>query len=657
MNYDSAAETPIYQGEPPEWDSRELKERARQLILWTVSTSYDHYRKFRNNCDEYFDLYTNQPLKLRPTSRVRSNVPSGRVSEMVDTYVADLMNQITKTRPVVGVIPEEPDDIDGANVLERLLQYDMDNWHPEMGYWPAMVSTVFQSCLWGSSPSKMVWEERIRREIMPGVIDPDTGIPLVTDQMGFQGAVVEPVFFYDAYPHPNKEWPNDHHPIVHITHQSYDRLLALKGVVYDDDVDLIPDRKDMGDMLGDFLEPFLAAVGDSYERADQRARLGWTSDTRLQPDGVLVAECECMLRPKIDWVDSYGRKHKGDQPVRTILTMANGVVIRVAPSPLRDGMSFWQNAKMNHIPGQWYGMGLVQKNRPQVAVEDTVLNMWLQNLAQTVNRPKVVSTQYLESGQSLDDQPGGVIRVRAGGDPRMVVSEMQMASVYNDVIGILRYIGARGEGVGGANELKQGRVPAGETTATESTMAFNQASLRFRFALAWLGATFVIPQARKAYQYNRDYLSMPYAFRVLGKTGAVHFQTIKESDFSTNVDFVFLGPTEMENENLRIAQLENYLKILSPFVQMGWAEPAIKEVMVLLADKFNIPNLDRLKELIGYGQPAPPPAVPGGEGAGAGQGGGGRTDRRLGSGGPPTGMQNLAKSLGGVLARGNMGRV
>lgn len=643
----------LYQGEPPpeEWDSRELKHRALRTVLWVVARSYRHYLPYRRNCDDYFDLYTNQPLKLRQNNRVRSNVPSGLVPEMVDTYMADLLNSMNKSRPVTAVVPEEPNDMDTANVLERKIQYDRDNWTQEMGPLPVDSQVLLQTLMWGSCPVKYMWEERTRNQVLEGVVDPDTGLPAVTPQRGFMGSICEPLFFYDVFPDPLKVWPDDNYPAVHISHQSFDKLQRLKGVVYDDSVDDIPEKSDLDFILGDAYGDFSEAVGDPYERIDQRVRMGWTSDSRLEPDGVVIAECECMFRPDIDWVDSGGRKHKGGIPVRTIITVANGIVIRVTPSPIRDGMSIYGNTKITHLPGQWYGQGLIQKNRPHYHVVDTVLNMWLQSTAQQVNKPKVVLAHKLESGQSLDDTPGGLIRAKMGvEDARGVVQEIQTNSVYNDVIGIINYMTSRGEGAVGMNDLKSGRIPKGETTATESNIAFNQASIRFKMALSWLGSTYVIPSARKAYLYNRDYLDDKFAFRYFGDKGAVHWTTVKQSDFATNVDFVFVGPTQMENESLRIAQLENFLKILSPYIQLGWAEPAIKEIIVDLADKFNIPNLDRMKELIGHGQPAPPPAQEGALGGGVAGPASGRQDRRLGSGDVATGASGLAKSLGGLLS-------
>ena|SRR3990167_2303331 len=645
------SETPFYQGEPVTWDSRDTKERARKMVVWALSVSFDYYRKLRRNFNEYFDLYTNQPLKLRQTNRIRSNVPSGRVPEMVDTYVADLQNQIMSKRPVVGVIPQETGDIETAAALEQLLQYDMDNWTEDMGPLPAVNMTLLQACLWGSSPSKTVWTQRVRSIPMTGILDPETGKELTQLSIGFQGPIAEPLFLYDVHPHPQKVWPEDHYPVVHVSFKSYDELLALKGIVYDDDVDLIPDRKDMPLLLGDAADLYIGACGDVFERADQRVRLGWSDDSRLEPDGIMVAECECMFRPKVDWTDTAGRKHKGDQPVRTIITVANGLVIRVSPGPLPEGMSVYQNAKISHLPGQWYGIGLVQKNRPQVHVEDTILNMVLQNLAQTVNKPKIVIPQYLESGQSLDDQPGGVIRAKMGADVRNIMREIPMSSIWNDAAGILSYIAGREEGVGGATELKQGRVPDQSQTATASNIAIRQSSIRFALAMSWIGATFFRSGARKAYYYNRDYLQTPFAARVLGEEGQNQWFKIQKTDFINNVDFVFLGPQEMESENLRIAQLQNFLKVLSPLMQAPWTEAPMKETIILLADKFKIPNIERLKQQIGYGaQPAPAPQPQGASPGGGAPAPVGRADRRLGSGGPPTDFSNIAKSLGGMLA-------
>lgn len=623
----------LYQGEPVEcWIDKDSEERAKQTICYTVGESSRHYDQFRRNCDDWYDRYTNQPLKLRQSNRIRSNVPSGIVSEMVDSVRADMMDKITKKRPYVQSIAREMGDFDSARLQEALIQFDFD----QMKFWNIVDPALTSACVWGTALAKVMYEERVVRVPLQGISGAD-GRSEMVDMPGYKGPVIVPCFVYDVFPHPQKIHPDDPFPIVHISYENYDDLemLADAGVYEKTAVRKIPDMQyySQNDKSAAYMP---LRWDDLQERVDQRMRMGWTTDSRLDPDGVMVCECECMFRHKLN-----------EAPVRTIITMANGIVIRVAPSPLRDGTSVWLAGKIMNVPGQFYGHSLVQKNKPQVHVAEVALNMVLQNLATAVNRMKIIDPSQVMNPQSFDDAPNGNIFVKPnhrGLDN--VVKTLDPVSVAQDGFRMMDWGQSRADAVSSNMDLKSGRVSGGERTATASNLAFTQASVRFKHMLGWFGESYLLPAVEKMTAYNRDYLDQEYVFRIVGQAG-IAWKPVSQQDLAVNVEWVFLGPTRDENEAMQISQLENMLKIVSPMMALPWAQSVMQEITVLLADKFDFPDMEKLKELMGYGQPQQPMMEPGMESSG---GPSRRQDRRLGSGGPPTNMQGIAKSLGGLLA-------
>lgn len=644
---------PIYQGEPTEeWFSREIQDRAAQTAIWVVAESAKHYDPLRRNWDDWHKRYTNQPVSLRKTSRIRSNVPSGRVSEVIDTFVSDMISTIDKSRPLISALPREDSDRDAASVAEQLIQFNFDNFHPSLGYIPAIDQSTLCSLLYGGSPSKMMWVRRVINQPIFGMND--NGMPDFEPVVAYQGPVAEAIFPYDHFPHPHKQWADDHYPQAHMSWGNFADLKELErqGIVFD--VDKIPDMSDFGKQWTDYSYGLSLALGDIYRRTEQRQQLGWTDDPRLAPDGVLLIECECMFRPKIDWTDARGRKHQGSEPIRTIILLANGRVIRVGPSPLLSGDSVWTMTKFNHLPGQFYGQSVVQKIKPMVHVEEVVLNMAIQSLAQALNRIKILRPDLLSGPQAIDDQPGGIINAKTGADINQVMREIITAPVINDALNMIGYASGRTEGMGGASELKQGRLPTGERTATASSLAFQQSSKRFRHALIWIGATTFNPWARKMWAYNQTYLETPFLMRVLG-SAAQSYAKVEQKDLQANPDFVFMGPARDEHEQMAVAQLQSMVKILTPFMQFPWGQQAIKEHVLLLAERFNIMDIARFKKLIEYQEPASLPMAaqaqpgtsPSGSATGAAPAGAGRQDRRIGS---PATNTEMVKALGGRLS-------
>lgn len=626
---------PIYQGEPPaEWQDKDKLERAKQTILSILLRSIEHYRPYRANCDDYYDRYTGQPLKLRQTNRIRSNVPSGMMAEMVDTYRADLMTKLMKNRPLVSAIPQETSDIDIAAVREALIQFQVDNATPDMGMWPVADQVIFDILVFGCGFVKNVMTQRVRQMRVQGLEDAQAAI-------SYRGPVPIPRFFYDVFPDPNKVWADDAYGVVDGSFESYDTLLALnRSGVYMDSVKEIPDITDMKhpEHLGDSAESVLSAFGDLYERADQRARMGWTDDNRLEQDGVLVLECECMFRHKLS-----------EEPVRSILTMANGVIIRVSETPMPSGGSVWNFAKSSHLPGQLYGMSMVEKAKPQEHIVNVTINMILQNLAQSVNKMKILRRDLLESATSLDDQPGGIIMAKPlANDLRQVMQVIDSPSLGNDPFRVIQLARDLFQGTSGANDLKTGRIPGGETTATESNLAFSQASQRFRWSLEWIGASWILPMARKWDDYNQAYLDLPFVHRVVGDGAAQFFNKVDQQHLSVPVDYVLSGPTRDENDALRIAQLQNAIKISTPMLQfIQGVDVPIKKALLHVYSLLNVPDIEQITKVLNPNESTPLPQP--GEGQGMDQSIN-RQDRRLGSGDVPTGGSNLAKSLGGLLA-------
>ena len=628
---------PLYQGEPGDvWHSRDIEVRAQQTVMWTLMKSARHYDRLRRNQREFFDRYTNQPVRLRQTSRKRSNVPSGRAPEIIDTFVSDLMTTIQKVNPVVAALPNEVTDQNSANIAQRLLQYNFDNFTPTMGFWPVVEPATLSAAIYGACPNKLMWTIRYIKRPIPESLGQDR-MPEFQSVPAYQGPVASDIFIFDHFPHPHKLWADDIYPQVHLSWQSFGDLKALEaaGVYYN--VDKIIELKDMKKALDEeAVEGLNIALGDVYERSDQRQRLGWTNDSRLESDGVMVLECECMFRPEVDYTDTAGRRRKGSEPIRAIITIANGIPIRIGPSPLPTGDSIWGLSKLNHLPGQFYGQSVLQKVKAQIHVEEVALNMWLQSMGQILNKPKVLDPSKLRGSQQVDDQPGGVILTKPNVDARQVLYEMTTSPVGSEALQLMSYAWGRSEGGSGASDLKQGRLPTGERTATASNIAFAQSSKRFRHALIWFGVTTFSPWAKKMWAYNQTYLETPFAFRLLGEDAA-HLVQLSDVELAANPDFKFMGPSRDENEPVVVAQLQSTLQRLTPFMDLPWGQNAAKEMIVQIVQRQGIIDLPRFKKMIEYeGVPALPMSVEAQLGAGeGGQGSPGGRNATIGA--APTG--------------------
>ena len=639
----------FYQGEPPgEWQSRDVRDRAADQILHTLIRSAEHFDPLRQGWDEFFNIYSNKRTNLKQSNRLRSNVPSGLGSEIVDTFHADIMTKLFRTRPLVIQRGREGSDKKASRAVEELVQYNFDMMPAFERVDPAILSAE----IFGSGPAKVFWEQRTVNIPVPGQKDPAGG-PMFEPALSYRGANISPTFVYDVYPDPNKVHINDRYPIADVSWGDFSDLRKLEKAGVYSDVDDILSIDEMRKHTR--WKNLVTVFGDRYYRSEQRASLGWSGDSRLRPDGVFLIEWEGFFRPEIDWVDAAGRNHKGSEPIRSILVMANGVVIRAEPSPFASGENAWIWAKISNVPGQLYGMGLIQKAKPQIHVTDVALNMALQNLAQTVNRPKIVREDLIHSAMTYDDSPGAVIRAKPNAaNLDQVMREVATQSLGNDVWRMISHSTERAEGVSGANALKMGRLPDSEQTATASNTAFSQASQKFEYAMLWIDHSFILPASNKVYALNQQFLDIEAVKRLLGATGA-YFPQVTPQDLAMAPDFIPLASTKTATTQLAISEYQQAIRVISG-INAPWVEPVQRKIVMELFAEWRWQNLDELEELMDLrNQQAeqmgmiPGMEAPGGNGDGraAAPTGTGRQDRRTGD---ARSLQGLAKQMGGKLS-------
>ena len=651
MSNSTTSPSEFYQGEPPgEWQSRDVRDRAADQILYTLLRSAEEFEPLRNNWDDFFNIYSNKRTDLHHPNRQRSNVPSGLGSEIVDTFHADIMTKLFRSRPLVAQRAREGTDKKSARAVENLVQYNFDM----MPAFEKLDPVILSAEIFGVGPAKVIWEQRTINRPVPGEKD-KAGGPKFEQVLSYRGATISPSFLYDVYPDPNKVHINDRYPISDVSWTDFSDLQKLEKAGVYSNVDEILTMEEM--RKHDRWRHLVTVLGDRYYRSEQREALGWGTDSRLKPDGVFVIEWEGMFRPEVDWVDTGGREHKGSDPVRSILVMANGVVIRAEPSPFSSGDNAWLWAKISSLPGQLYGMGLIQKSKPMIHVTDISLNLALQNLAQTVNRPKIIREDLIHSAMTYDDTAGGVIRAKPNAtNLDMVMREVKTQSLGSDVWRMIGHSTERAQGVSGASALKMGRLPDSEQTATASSQAFSQSSQKFEYAMLWIDNSLIVPASNKIYALNQQFLDPEMVERVLGAESA-YWPKVTPKDLAMTPDFIPLASTKTAEIQLLISQYEQGIRQISG-IQAPWVEPVLKRLLMELFGEWRWQNLDELEGLMDLrnkqveeqgqvpGQP-PPDEAGGGDGRAAAPAGTGRQDR---SGGDALAMQGLANQMGGKLS-------
>lgn len=617
----------IYKGEPHQWlTDPGIADRAAAQVLYTLVLSSTAFQPIRELWTSCYKHYTGQVLNLKTTRG--SQVPTGQPAEIVDTFLAEYIVKLFRNRPLCGVLPRGPEDIDGARALERLLQYNFDHMHA-IKVWYEIIKSML---MYGSGIGKVRYVEKIA--MLPGI----PGIEGLPKNMGlekkiaYRGPWIDPLFLFDYYPDPRSSDVDDDYPQSTISYNSWDHFErnAKLGIYDSAAIAKIQEFKELP-------ENVIAAVGNRDYQSEQRAQLGFVQDTRLDPDGILTIEWEGLFRPTLDsW------------PEPSIITVANGVAVRAEPTPFVSRENGLIVAKMDWIPGQLYGCGLIQKNMPQIHAANIMLNMALTHAADTVRGLRAVKPDALYFPQELDSPPGGNLLVKkryALGD---VVQDLRRVGGRSDIMNLLGYAMERVRAVSAARDIKAGLSPKGDQTATESSLLFQQIAQRFQLPLMMFEETGIIRAARKMHYLNRQFLDPEFLVRVLDKD-ATHFPLVSSVDLAIDPDFVCMASQRESNSEMVVAQLNQAIRNLIPLVQSDMKYLDLINVFLLrIFEEQRFPNIGQIKAIMAAPvMQMPEPGMGGGGQGGAGQPAPGRRDNRQAN---PKSLATLINSAGGRLS-------
>ncbi len=612
----------LYPGEPvnfEEWRERSsIKERAAAQAMYTLILSGTSFGPLRNLFDSCFRMYTNQRLTL--SSPRSSQIPTGQASEIVDTFVAEFMVKLFKTRPLCSILPRGPEDTGAATSNEKYLQYNDDAMNA-FRVWYDLIKTI---CMYGTGIAKVRWEEKTTRvPVAEGYVE------LVT----YRGPVVDPWFLYDFYPDPRSAHIEDHYPKCTVSWRGWDHFVrnADAGVYWPEAVGDIREFKEMP-------RGVLDVIGDRVFASEQRYELGFTEDTRNEPDGILTIEWEGWFRPRIS-----------DLPVKAIITVANGVTVRAEPTAILTQENSLIAPIMDYVPGQLYGTGLIQKSMPQLHTANLMLNMAITKAASSVRGLRAVKPDALYFPTELDNPVGGNLLIKRDFLIDDVVRPIRDDTVRNDIYNLMYFSMDRGRAGTGAEELKSGRVPKGEQTATESSLVFQQIAQRFQLPLMVVENSGVIPAHRKMFYLNRQFLNPDELARVLGPEAA-YIPPITREDLSIDPDFVCLASQRESNRDAAIARLNGAIRNLVPLAQIDPKYKAMIDMFLLrLFEEERFLDIASIRNILGQAPPVPTleTGQGGGQGGIAGMPQPGRSLNR-----PPEGTSPMAmiKSMSGGMS-------
>jgi len=628
----------LYVGEPfQHFDSPEKITRAEQIVTNTVLNSLDEYRELRLRFDEYFKHFANLQPDL-PT-KTGTRLPTGHGSEICETYRAEYHSLMHSQGSFCPLRPRNyPEDVDSARAKELMIQYQF-----EFNDYKLKVDDINTSVIvYGIGPAKVFWmQTMVKKPLISNgrpLLNPD-GTVAFEWVLAYRGPGFEPVFVYDAYPHPYKRFIDDNYPIATVFYRSYDHFEKMSRgshpIYFPDQVAKIEAK------IPANLSPL---TNNRNYQQEQRAALGHSDDNRTTPDGVLTIEWEGRFRFK-----------ENDDPTPAIITMANGVIVRCEPSPFLNEENSMIWAVMDRIPGQMYGQGVIAKNLPQIHGANVALNLALTNTARSVKGFSMIRTEWLQNPGDLRNPPNGFIAIKPGVMPmEQIIYESQKPSIGQACQIMLNYFHQRVARLSKSPDIKSGNLMPGENTATEVAGALEELAKGFERPLSMLEETMIKPLTRKFDHLDQQFLDPEMIRVVLDKNAANYPRNIPLGYLYIDADYVPVASLRARQQKVKMGQLGTMLKTITPMIPMQPQKYSlIADILILgMFEELNQQNLDQIKRVMMMFGPAQPQPEGGG---GAGRGAPGLPNQRRSNRLPQQNTpQQVANARGGELS--NVGR-
>jgi hypothetical protein len=413
-----------------------------ELVTKLLDKSKRASAKQRANMRENYEFVVER--KQWPNKR-----PQYRHSEVLNftfSVIQSIIPVMTDNRPMVSVLPTEPEDRDFADMLDGVISYVWDKLILDM----QIVEAIFDALVYGTSISYVGWD----KESNHGLGEMDM-------------CVVDPMYCYPD------------------THASDINSKDSKYFIYTEPTDvgelkrLYPDKaKDLAPV--EIKKPDTNRVNfTDYNHDNPRIESG-VEDKEYEGDTLLI---RCWLKDNTveeevrlaeDGTEENVTKKK--YPNGRYIEVCNGVLLRDGPNEYKDGLFPFARLVDHALPREFWGIGEVENLKSPQMILNKVISWILDALNLSSNPIWVIDTNSQVDPDNLTNQQGLVIEKSPGSEVRRESGIEVPQSMYNTY----QMVKTSFDMINGLGELTQGQKPAGVTSgiAIESLQEAAQNRIR-----------------------------------------------------------------------------------------------------------------------------------------------------------------------------------
>jgi len=252
-------------------------------------------------------------------------------------------------------------------------------------------------------------------------------------------------------------------------------------------------------------------------------------------------------------------EHDGEVYNNFVCSVANGVLLRLQPSPYEHGRDPFIFARYSVVAGEAYGIGALEPALPLQYLINSFTNQKVDELSIIINGMFKFKDDGVIDIDNLVAEPGALFEVADMDNFQPVTPASAVSLAYQEIGDLERKF----EEATGAIKLVSGGAPDGARTATEVMALTQSGNSRFNEILAQVETSVIRTSLRMYLSNAAQFMSEEQSIKILGQDDADEidaWQSIHPDDLRGRYDIKPGGSRLVAMREFRLKNLMTYLQ-------------------------------------------------------------------------------------------------
>lgn len=474
-------------------------------VLVKYQKSLNFQQPYFTKFNEYYKLYRS----IIDSSMQNYNGRANLFVPLIYSTIETIMPRMVGSKPKITSIPREPNDINNAEAVSKLMDYqwDMMDMKVKVKNW------VKQCLLYGVGVMKLVWD--------------------------FDRPVATQVDLFDIYVDPYADNIKNAEYVIHRVERNIDEL--------------------KNNPLYNIPREIVAEVSsDEY---------------KVQRDSITGVSKPSKSNEKlVELFEYWGKYDFGAGEEEAVCVVANRkYIIRLEPNPYLHGRKPFISLHDIQMPHEFWSIGEVEPLTYLQYELNDIRNQRMDNVTLILNRMWKVSKGADVEESELVSQAGGVVHVGDMNGLEVIQTPDVTASSYNEETYVkddAKTASGVNDFISGSPGNSKNQSSIGNDTATGIMLLQEAGNARFKYKMDNLEDS-LREFGKQLISLDQQYLTEDIKVRVLGE-GGVKWVDISPQDIAGEYDLeIEAGSTQPMNKSVRRAEARELLATVAPFAQLG----------------------------------------------------------------------------------------